>query len=144
MQTEQLGRYCGPSFEIGDAMCACVIQSNGSFLHRTSHWSLSSEDMNNKILEAKMAKFMEDLNKALEKGGNDRKVYPADQEETSQETESHKPVFPQEETPVQQPEADDINHEAFYTLISVRVCIPSGDECHYGTFLGGSVMPMVN
>ena len=40
----RLGRWCGPSFDVGDVLCNAVLNSKGSILHKTSVFPLKPEE----------------------------------------------------------------------------------------------------
>jgi hypothetical protein len=49
-----LGRYLGPSIDVGPAMTAKILKANGVIVHRSSYWSLTDieqvcEEHNNSI-----------------------------------------------------------------------------------------------
>ena len=48
MQRKRLGRYLGPSHNVGGAMCGMVMTERGQVLNRTSIFPLSVEDLRRK------------------------------------------------------------------------------------------------
>ena len=51
MGRKRLGRYLGPSHNVGGAMCGVVLTERGERLHRTSIFPLSVEDKNSKVVD---------------------------------------------------------------------------------------------
>jgi hypothetical protein len=47
MEDKKLGRYLGPSHDVGQAMRSKILNANTKVLNRTSVLPLSVEDMNN-------------------------------------------------------------------------------------------------
>lgn len=135
LEVKKLGRYCRPSFDIGDALTAAILTEKGVYINTTSYWGLSVEELNDEEIRGKMDAYTTKLDESLKKRGKDGKVYPVLEEnsELTPDPEPYEPAMPHDEKPVELAEADDIDHEAFDKYISARVCIPQGDEMHYGT-----------
>ena len=51
MNRKRLGRYLGPSHNVGGAMCGVVLTERGERIHRTSIFPLSVEDKNSKNVD---------------------------------------------------------------------------------------------
>ena len=73
--TKQLGRYLGPSINVGDALCGTVLTERGQRLERTSIIPLSVEDNNSegvkarkKIFEKVLAAKLKDRIQAMKNG----------------------------------------------------------------------------
>ena len=62
MRVKRLGRYLGPSHNVGDAMCGSVINEKAEVVERTSIIPLSVEDENNEAI-AKMKKIFDEVMK---------------------------------------------------------------------------------
>ncbi|CAB9523530.1 expressed unknown protein [Seminavis robusta] len=67
MERKRLGRYCGPSTDIGDAMCARILTEKGQLVSRTSVIPLSDQEKLSPVIESKKAAFTESLKKSLGK-----------------------------------------------------------------------------
>ena len=57
MEVKKLGRYLGPSMNVGEALCGKVLTAKGKKVHRTSIIPLSIEDMNSPGVEARKKMF---------------------------------------------------------------------------------------
>ena len=75
MQRKRLGRYLGPSINVGDAMCGIVLTERGTRLDRTSIIPLSVEDKNSdpvkkrkEVFEKVLAEKLKDRIKAMDDG----------------------------------------------------------------------------
>ena len=159
MQRKRLGRYLGPSTNVGDAMCGTVLTEKGSRLDRTSIIPLSIEDRNNeevtkrkqvfeRILESKLGERVkalkdgkpaaaideefEHFTSPLEDKTPDRVEYiPWSLEELG-----YKEFMDTEDKPAPVPElkeADDIDWNKY---VSAKVSIPKDGH----TFANGKVV----
>ena len=54
---KKLGRYLGPSINVGEAMCGIVLTENTTRLERTSIFPLTVDDWNSEPTKQKMAEF---------------------------------------------------------------------------------------
>ena len=69
MEVKNLGRYLGPSFDVGDALCAKILTKKGSILNRTSYFRLSDEDNNSEVIKKRKLEWDETLKENLVKKG---------------------------------------------------------------------------
>ena len=134
MERKKLGRYCGPNFNVGDALCARILTSKGNFVNRTSVFPLSVSDENSDAVKQRKSDFELSLKQAL---GDAKyapyKPDPDDPKDVEEATPKYEP-YDDGSTPVEElAEADDLDHEAFDKYISARVCLPQGDNMAYGT-----------
>jgi hypothetical protein len=60
-ENKKLGRYLGPSHDVGQAMCCKILNVKGKELSRTSVLPLSTEDVNNEICKQQISQFNKDL-----------------------------------------------------------------------------------
>ena len=65
MERKRLGRYCGPSFDIGDALCAKILTEKGRQVSRTSVFPLTEAENNSDAIKEKKRIFTEELKKNL-------------------------------------------------------------------------------
>jgi len=65
MSRKQLGRYLGPSINVGDAMCGSVFTHKATTLERTSIFPLSVEDLNSDVVKKTKQVFMNVLTEKL-------------------------------------------------------------------------------
>jgi hypothetical protein len=133
MERRALGRYVGPSTDIGDALCARILTDKGSFVSRTSVFPLTDEDHRSQIVQERKAAFEVSLKDKLGKRYVLAKDTLKDEEEDTPSQIDYEPVL--QDDPKQEPiaEADEVQHEAFDKYISARVCVPQGDNMMYGT-----------
>ena len=61
MDRRQLGRYLGPSHDVGQAMCLKVLTDTGHTLTRTSVFPLSDEDRNNESVTKQLSDYDDKL-----------------------------------------------------------------------------------
>lgn len=61
----QLGKWCGPSFDVGDALCYAVINSKGSILHKTSVFPLKDEELRSEHIKAMKSEWETELKAKL-------------------------------------------------------------------------------
>ena len=92
---EVLGRYCGPSIDIGPAMTIKILKANGEQVHRSTYRPLTQNEINNPE-EIKERKEFDDHIKELFGPGFDYTDFEGDEDI---------------ETPVYQPYADDTDGE---------------------------------
>jgi hypothetical protein len=136
MERKRLGRYCGPSFDIGDALCAKILTEKGRQVSRTSVFPLSDEENNSDAIKEKKRIYTEELKKNLGSKYTFIEGTPDDGDEETPTPELYEPLEAEEAGEAGSPdilEADDIQHEAFDKYIASRVCVPRGDEMSYGT-----------
>ncbi|MFM7530856.1 MAG: hypothetical protein ACKO63_20630 [Nodosilinea sp.] len=57
----QLGKWLGPSFDVGDALCYAVINSKGSILHKTSVFPLKDEEIRSEEIKRMKTEWNDDL-----------------------------------------------------------------------------------
>ena len=55
LEVKHLGRYLGPSFDVGEALCAKILTNTGSILDRSSYFALSEEDNNSDVVKKRKA-----------------------------------------------------------------------------------------
>ena len=133
MERKRLGRYCGPSSDIGDAICARILTDKGRLVSRTSVIPLSQQEKQSPVIESKKKAFTESLQKAL---GKRYTIASSDDRESREdlEPEFYEPIDDRDPAPLPElSEADDIQHEAYDKYISARVCVKQGDNMAYGT-----------
>ena len=56
-----LGRYVGPSFDIGEEMCTKILSSSGHIFHRTSVFPVSPEELRTDLFKTKALEFTNTL-----------------------------------------------------------------------------------
>ena len=135
LETRRLGRYCGPSFEIGDALCARILTDKAQYVHRTSVFPLSVEDENSEAVALKKQAYTESLKKVLGK----HYVIAKEDDKAWNDTPEAVPYVPiDDQDPEPLPpleEADEMTDEAFDKYILARECVPQGETMSYGTVI---------
>ena len=141
-QNKRLGRWLGPSFDVGDSLCYAVLTDTVQVVHRTSVFPMSTEDANNESIGEMKAEFTRKLNAKL----GDR-IATLDQLEQngSLAIEEGMPSMiedvPKHElysdddmaelAPLQ--EADETSPVDYDKYIATKVQIPVGDKMMFGT-----------
>jgi hypothetical protein len=121
LEVKRLGRYCGPSFDVADAICQRVISDNGTFYHKTSVIPLSVEERNDPAIQERMRKFQESL--AAKLGDEKFKPIP-DEFDDDEGIEPYEPIDPDDPRPLPElAEADDITDEMLDKFTNARVNI---------------------
>jgi hypothetical protein len=133
MERKHLGRYLGPSFDIGDALCAKILPASGRIISRTSVFPLNVEEQNSPVIEEMKRKFNQQLEDRLRDRFQPLDPNDVPEDEITPELEHYVPLEPGEATPPEIKEADEFDHEAYNRFINARVCLPQGDEKSYGT-----------
>ena len=85
LEVKKLGRYLGPSFDVGDALCAKLLTEKGSLLNRTSYFRLSDEDNNSEVIKKRKEAWDETLKKNLIKKGKEWHPMEPSEDETPQD-----------------------------------------------------------
>jgi hypothetical protein len=130
---KSLGRYLGPSTDVGDALCSRILTNKATILNRTSVIPLSDEDKRSESVQKQKEAFELSLKTALGKRYILAKDVMDDEDEVTPEFKEYEPILDQEPKIEPLKEADEVQHEAFDKYISARVCIPQGDKMSYGT-----------
>jgi len=61
----QLGRWCGPSWDVGDELCFAILTANGQILHRSSVFPLSADERNSEEIREMKRRFTTKLENEL-------------------------------------------------------------------------------
>jgi len=143
---QQLGRWIGPSFDVGDVLCFAVLSSNGMVMHRSSVFPLTVEERNSQSVRDMKRDFTENLKSKL--GDRMKGISPGSNDENDKFV---RPQRPKEETPEfemyqdeEAPDSDDErapvteeeNQLEFDRYVSARVQLHEGDVSKYGTVKG--------
>ena len=133
MEIKHLGRYCGPSRDVGEALCARILTRKGKFVHRSSVLPLSDEEQRSPVVAKKIEAFEAELKEALGQKYDPLKPDQVDKSELTPEFEPYEPIEPDDPKNIPLVEDDEVDHDAFNQYISARVCLPQGDQMAYGT-----------
>ena len=125
MDQRQLGRYLGPSHDVGQAMCMKVLTDTGNILSRTSVFPFTIEDQNNDAV----TKRLNDFDAKLKETFRNQPEGPAIPEEIANAVDSpeYEPYEDNDGVVAQIDEVDSFEHEAYDEYISSKVLIPRGD-----------------
>ena len=141
IQTRHLGRYCGPSHDVGEALCARVLTAKGKLISRTSVFPLKREDQENESVQARKLNYEQSLKTVLKDGyetkqeDDENPEDPDDQGDVTPTHELYDPSTDGDPKDSQLVEADDLSHEYYDRYVSARVCLPQGDQASYGKVL---------
>ena len=61
MEVRELGRWLGPSHDVGQAMCSKLLNKKAQIVCRTSVFPLSVEDEHSEVITAQKVAFEEAL-----------------------------------------------------------------------------------
>jgi hypothetical protein len=141
-QNKRLGRWLGPSFDVGDALCYAVLTDTVQVVHRTSVFPMSVEDMNNESIDEMKTQFTEKLNRKL----GDKKSTLTELERNGflaveegmpnimENVPKHEQYLDDDMEPVTPiPEADETNPVDYDKYVAMKVQIPVGDSMMFGT-----------
>ena len=130
-----LGRYLGPSHDVGEALCSYVINSKARVASRTSVIPISRAERESEGMQRAIAEFEAELKARIEGPTRD----PEEDEHSVpvhkriEDEDDHFETYEDDEAKVDLDEDDALDHDAFDRYISARVCIPKGDAIEYGT-----------
>ena len=98
LANKRLGRYLGPSFDVGEAMCMKVLNSNAKNLSRTLVFPISEEELRSAKFKEKKEAFEKEL--AVIVGQRDLNADDGFEVESTDDRESVNPQDPDYETPL--------------------------------------------
>ena len=138
-----LGRWLGPSYDVGEEMCSFIFTDKAKVITRTSVWPLSVEDNNSDPVKQLKESFDSSVKSILK----DRAEPIAREDDPA--ADSTTPVYERyadnvdDATAAKQledseiPEADDHpTAEAFNNWIGSQVYLPRGDQMQYAKVTG--------
>ena len=138
MEVRTIGRWLGPSHDVGMAMCSKILTQKATIVCRTSVFPLSIEDENSEVVTAQKIEFETAL-KAKLKDRADGVEYDADVDEVDDETPEYEPYEPNDHAEDKEkyivpamPEADLYDHDAFDKYVAAQVVFHKGDSLLYG------------
>jgi hypothetical protein len=134
LQNRKLGRYLGPSYDIGQAMASRILTSNAQILSRTSVFPLSIEDITSESIKAQMTEFDTTLKTTL--GARAEELPPAPEDNEINDELEYDPYTDDTETNVPVPDAEDIDFDTFHNFLSAHVSIPIAGELQRGKVIG--------
>jgi Reverse transcriptase (RNA-dependent DNA polymerase) len=132
-ENRKLGRYLGPSHDIGQAMCSRILTQNGTEISRTSVVPLTTDDKNNEVIKNKMAEFDDKLKSSL--GDRIAGIPLDDIDQDIQEFEPYENYEDDDPTP-RVPDADEHDIDSYHNFIQGKVNIPQGGQAVSGRVIG--------
>jgi hypothetical protein len=134
LQNRKLGRYLGPSYDIGQAMASRILTVTAQILSRTSVFPLSIEDINSESIKLQIAEFDTNLKTRLGDRADELPAIIEDEnidhdleyELYSDETETNEPIT----------DADEVDYDAFHNFLASHVSISVGGELQRGKVIG--------
>ena len=130
---KSLGRYVGPSTDVGDALCARILTEKGTLVNRTSVFPLTDEENRSEAVSIQKATFEITLKNSLGRRYVLARDADSSEDEETPEFQEYEPILDQEPKIEPLHEADDVQVETLDKYISARVFIPQGDKMSYGT-----------
>ena len=119
-----LGRYLGPTKDIGPVMTAKILKSNGKIVARSSFTAVSEDEKEQPNIKENMAKFTVLVNKALPSLGNTAKG------PMNEETPEYLPYsdWDGQKDPVTIPDRDDYDISTYDPYLHSQVYLPHEGE----------------
>jgi Reverse transcriptase (RNA-dependent DNA polymerase) len=126
INNRKLGRYLGPSHDIGQAMCCKLLTNKARVISRTSVVPLTIEDKNSILVKEQIETYDNDLKTAL--GDRMQGIEIPDNDGIPE----YEPYEDTTTEPIIIPEADDIDLDATHKFLSARVMLPHGGQLSTG------------
>ena len=121
---KQLGKYLGPSHDVGAAMCYDVLNAKGRIVTRTSVFPLTTAEWHDTAIKEQMSEFSNTLKQKL--GDRIRGIAPEDPNDPD-DTPTFDPYEDDQTKPHTVPEADDMQEPDYDKYIAARVSLPRGE-----------------
>ncbi|GKY96005.1 hypothetical protein MPSEU_000561000 [Mayamaea pseudoterrestris] len=128
-----LGRYLGPSADVGQAMTSKILTDTGAVVHRSSVFPMSDEDLRDDALNAKKEAFNRVIQDRYGIGYNQDPVIVANPEVPEYEPPEYQPYEDETTKEEQAPDADDVDWEAYDRFLLAEVLLPDGGGLVLGT-----------
>jgi Reverse transcriptase (RNA-dependent DNA polymerase) len=127
MENSKLGRYLGPSHDVGQAMCSRILTSKGTEINRTSIVPLSVTDLNDETVKLKIKEFDTQLASSL---GDRVDGIPLDAQD---DIPIYDPYEDDDTEPVPKIEdADEYDIDSYHNFINSKVRMTHGDHAVTG------------
>jgi Reverse transcriptase (RNA-dependent DNA polymerase) len=134
LQNRKLGRYLGPSYDIGQAMASRVLTARAQVLSRTSVFPLSIEDTNSDSVKEQIKEFDIQLKATL--GERAAGLPPAPEDDDIDHELEYDPYTDATELNEPAPDADEMDFDSFHNFLAAHVSIPVGGELQRGKVIG--------
>jgi len=122
-----LGRYLGPSTDIGPAMSAKILKPNGQVVHRSTLRALTPDEWDSPDEIKARSEFDEAVKLKL---GEAKSEDPLD--DLDVETPSYETYQDDQEEPHQMPDRDDVSEDYWDKYLNAEVLLPIGDRQQTG------------
>jgi Reverse transcriptase (RNA-dependent DNA polymerase) len=131
-QRRNLGRWMGVSRNVGQAMCYWVLARTGEIVARSTVQHLTADELASPDVKAQLDDFDANVKRRLELGVHDIAIQNPVPERMIDVDEFEIEPF---EAEAAQPEADDMDVDAYDKFISAQVLMPIGDTLRTGKVL---------
>jgi hypothetical protein len=112
-----LGRYLGPTRDVGPALTAKILKKNGHYAFRSTYIAVSPDDLKQPDLIKEMAEFDKSVEEKLG-------PHVANEDLPEMETPEYEPYEDDNTPPVTIPERDDYDATAFDPYLHAEVLLP--------------------
>ncbi len=139
----QLGRWCGPSWDVGDELCFAILTANGQILHSSSVFPLSAAERNRQEIQEIKTRFTTNLESKL--GDRMKGIDPTPDDDFSRPNRDTTPEFDKYEDEEEEkgnddyefpPYSEEENPVEFDKYISSKVQMMQGDQIRSGVVKG--------
>jgi hypothetical protein len=127
-EKKTLGRYLGPSRDIGSAMCAKILKKNAQMRTCSTYIAVSHDEMQKPNVAQDMKEFNESINSRLGESAT-LEDFPDD------ETPEYERYEDDMEPPIDAVDRDDFDEDAFDPYLNAQVLLPIQGEQSTGTVL---------
>jgi hypothetical protein len=122
LENKKLGKYLGPSHDVGQAMCCRILTSNAKEISRTSVIPLSVEEKNSEVVKDRIKAFNEKLSTSL--GDRIQGIDMTD----NVDVDEYEPYQDNTNETTAVPDFDDVDIDAHHKFIESKVMIPQGGQ----------------
>jgi hypothetical protein len=139
---QQLGRWLGPSFDVGDALCFAVLSCNGVVMHRSSVFPLTVEERNSESIKSLKRDFTDQLKVKLGDRLRGLGAEDPDEDKYNRKYKDETPEYERYEDddeiePVElSPISEEDNQVEFDRYVSAKVQMIQGDIPRSGVVKG--------
>ena len=124
-----LGRYCGPSIDVGPALTAKILRKNGQQVHRSTYRALTPDEFVNHYEIKACDKFYTSIEEKLVPAAS-AKYFESDPEIFTPTLDRYED---DEEHQTHIPEVDDITPEVMDNYIGAEIMMSHGDAVDQGS-----------
>jgi hypothetical protein len=133
MEIRELGRWLGPSHDVGQAMCSKIFTKKATILNRSSVFPISPSEWNSDVVKQQMSDFEDAVKLKLRDNAAGVQFDMLIDDEVEFDTPEYDRYMDNDgNIEPTMPEADDFDHDAFDKYIASQVVLPTGDNISYG------------